>query len=164
MYNTFPLGDSFMFSGEIPRENGGPTAARAPVDESMENTEMEGLLAPMLPTYRKLPPGSIASKVGVVALLPTCVRGVTSVIVPELAIVNNEISASAEFAAYRNFLEGWTATASTAGPAAVGLVVNAVRMPELGSSRYAKIWLAPGTAAYTKRLTVEPQLIHVARL
>jgi hypothetical protein len=74
--------------------NGDPTAVKAPLLEEMENTEMlfEG---EVVATYKKAPAGSMARKTGgpfVVA------RGVTSLSVPLLETVNNEISLSPTFA------------------------------------------------------------------
>ena len=44
-------------------------------------------------------------------LPPVGVRGVTSVSALEEAIVNREMVFSPEFATYRNFFEGWRASA-----------------------------------------------------
>jgi hypothetical protein len=91
--------------------------------------------------------------VRIVGTEPTFVRGVTSVSVPVLEIVYSEMfpwGVTPEFAAYKNFFEGWTAIDSTPGPAKMGLTESGVKMPELGSSRYATISLAAGIAAYRK--------------
>ena len=89
-----PDGANFMAVAEIPIGNGDPTAVKAPLLEEMENAEMlfEGEL---VATYKNPPAGSMARKIGVPFVV---VRGVTSVRVPLLETVNNEISLSPEFA------------------------------------------------------------------
>ena len=68
-------------------------------------------------------------------LPPVGVRGVTSVSALEEAIVNREIVFSLEFATYKNFLEGCSASAWAPNPAVNGLLGRGVSTPELGSSR-----------------------------
>ena len=89
-----PDGVNFMPVAEIPIGNGDPKAVKAPLLEEMENTEMlfEG---EMVATYKYAPAGSTARKIGVPFVV---VRGVTSVRVPLLETVNNEISLSPAFA------------------------------------------------------------------
>src|ERR1700730_307266 len=89
-----PDGVSLMPVAETPIGNGDPTVVKAPLLEEIENTEMlfEGEL---VATYKNPPAGSMAKKIGVPFVV---VRGVTSVRVPLLETVNNEISLSPEFA------------------------------------------------------------------
>src|ERR1022692_249268 len=122
-----------MLIGLIPIEKGEPATwvrVGGEVPALMANTEM--FKEPELPTYRKVPAESMASRVGAV---PTTVRGVTSLSPPVVEIVNKETSPSTAFAASRNFFDGWITMDCTAGPAVIGLPASCVSMPELGSSR-----------------------------
>src|SRR5215469_5781431 len=122
-HRVFPDGESSMLSADIPMPAVAPpvcaTGVNIPVVELIENTEMSN--DPELATYRKLPDGSIASKVGAV---PTFCRGVTSVSAPPLEMVNKDtvpLGVAPELAAYKNLFEGWITSDCTACPAVIGL-------------------------------------------
>src|SRR5271169_837188 len=129
-YRTAPEGDKSILIAFIPIGNELPTCDRVPLVELMENTEISN--DPELATYRNAPAASMARSVGAV---PTTVRGVTSVSPPVLEMSYNDTSPSPEFAAYKNFPDGWTTSDCTAGPATMGLPASWVSTPEFGSSR-----------------------------
>ena len=89
-----PDGVNFMPVAETPIGNGDPKAVKAPLLEEMENTEML-FEAEVVATYKYAPAGSMTRKTGVPLVV---VRGVTSLRVPLLETVNNEISLSPAFA------------------------------------------------------------------
>src|SRR5215469_8261248 len=122
-HNVCPEGESSMLSADIPIPAVAPpvwgTSVKFPVLELIENTEMSN--DPEFATYRKVPDGSIASRVGAV---PTFCRGVTSVSAPPLEMVNSDtvpLGVAPELAAYKNLFEGWITSDCTACPAVIGL-------------------------------------------
>src|ERR1035438_8202892 len=88
-----------MLIGLIPIEKGEPATwvrVGGEVPALMANTEM--FKEPELPTYRKVPAESMASRVGAV---PTTVRGVTSLSPPVGEIANTEMFKEPELPTYR---------------------------------------------------------------